>query len=336
MSVILFPHSFIPESIIRQILAFFEALTIYQPWFMESPTLSNKIKGLSHIKILNPPADLKPKEEFSALLFEYRRWVEQNRDRSYTQILKNNQERQPTEDTTWEIRQMLGQMSKSLSGTEESDVLKWHLMLHLSMEIETQRMEADKILKSLKEKNSLLEGSIEKAEEIKSLFEDLPRFGPESLLEEYHIRQILEAWLGLFGGYLKENEPLITFDCHIMDYLTEQWDSLLEDESGNGLTIQFKIPDPAHLDQENGEMLKEMRDLIMGLGESEAKNESALDKLSSDFESGFTWKTSMRNYSMTINCFYPVSNEERLKKDKILKHLSGKTVILIEEEYGHE
>ena len=204
----------------------------------------DEIETLEPIKVLYPPRGLKPKKGFRSLLSEYRNWIERNQDRSYMEILKTDQGKGLNEDTTWEIRQMLGRMTQSVSGPEEDNALRWHLILHLASEIEDHRLEAERILKGLKEKGALLEGSIEKVNDVKNILGDLPQFESEPLLNEKNLRQIFEAWLGLFRGYLKDNELLITLNRRVMDYLSEQWENPpVEGYPMYGSEIRFKIPD---------------------------------------------------------------------------------------------
>ena len=42
-----------------------------------------------------------------------------------------------------------------------------------------------------------------------------------SVLKLAHLRQIFEAWLGLFAEILPDRELLITLDQHIMNYVAE-------------------------------------------------------------------------------------------------------------------
>ena len=199
LPVILFPHTYLPESSAKKILIFFGPLTIFQPWFMEQPGFMSGADGRNLVQVLNPPNNLKPEEGFKTLLSEYHHWIDDNQDKSYQEFLKASQGRNFTENTTWEIRQMLRQINKSTSTAEEANTLKWHLILHLAREVEDQRREAERMLGILKEKASPLKDIIEEDDDLISLFEDLPPFGSELPGGGYQLGEIFEAWFALFG-----------------------------------------------------------------------------------------------------------------------------------------
>lgn len=347
MSLILFPHSNIPESIIRKITSFLGPLTIFQPWFMEPPAFLEENEGLKVVKILKPPKNLKPSDGFNTILSESHRWMEQNLDKSYTEILKADQGKRLTENTTWEIRQMINLMDQSSSGSEEDQPLRWHITLHLAREIEDKLLEVYHLLKSLKDRDPLLKGSVEGAENVKGLLEDLTQFGSESLLDEYNFKQIIEAWFGLFGGYLKEKEMLITFNPYVMEHVSGNWDSFhIEDESSHSLTIRLKIPDLPLQGSEKGteierdhlisDKIRELRDLIFGLSNDPVNNSAALDKLSKEFEEPLSSENSGEKVGMTVRYIRPPLEDERQKLDMLIKNFYGRTIILIEDKtyYG--
>ena len=72
MPYMLFPHTQINESDLTKILKRFGGLTICQPWFMETPVPDIKQTDITGVHIQNPATALKPKEDFSTLLSEYR------------------------------------------------------------------------------------------------------------------------------------------------------------------------------------------------------------------------------------------------------------------------
>lgn len=275
--VILFPHSYLPESGIKKILPFFGQLTICQPWFMERPIFVSETDDITSIRFLNPPINLNPGECFKRLLSEYHGWIRNNQDKSSIELLKTCQGIEPTDNSTWEIRQALRRMGQHTSLPEEDHSLRWHLILHLAQEIEDQRLEADRMLNALKEKNSPLKGTIEEgADDIWGLLEDLPPFESEPIMNEYNLRLILEAWFVLFEGCLKGNDFLVTFNKHVMAHVSELWEDF---------GIEKK------------------------------------------FEASLSGKT----LHIIAKYLSPLSNNDLPEKDKVLKHLSNKTIILIEE-----
>lgn len=222
LPVNIFPHSCLPEPVIKKILPFFGLITIFQPWFMGRPFFVEETDDINSIQILNPPINLNPGEGFKRLLSEYRGWIRNNQEKSSIEFLKACQGIEPNENSTWEIRQMLRRIDRHTSVPEEDDSIRWHLILHLAQEIEDQRLEADRILNALKEKKSPLEGIIEEGAD--NIFEDLPKFESEPIMGENSLRQVLEAWFALFGGHLKGDDFLVTFNQHVMEYVSESWE----------------------------------------------------------------------------------------------------------------
>ena len=161
LPAILFPHAYLPESRVKKILSFFGPLTVFQPWFMERPILGSEANEARAVQVLRPPENLKPEKGFGTRLSEYRHWIEQNSDRGYTEFLQVSQEKDLTENTTWEIRQMIRRGGRQTSAPQEDPALKWHLILHLAQDVEDQKREADKALKALKEKDVPLKGIVE-------------------------------------------------------------------------------------------------------------------------------------------------------------------------------
>ena len=216
LPAILFPHVYLPELTVKKILSFFGPLTICQPWFMDRPIFGSGASEGNAVQVLHPPENMKPEKGFVTRLSEYRQWIEQNSDRGYTEFLQVSQDDDLTENTTWEIRQMIRRGGKQTSVPQEDPALKWHLILHLAQDVEDQRLEADKALKALKEKDVPLKGIVEESEDMESLLGDLSPFESEPMGNEHRLRQILEAWGALFGGYLKENDLLVTSSRQFM------------------------------------------------------------------------------------------------------------------------
>ena len=341
----LFPHSYMPESSIKKILSFMGSLTICQPWLMERPSFLPE-EDFSSIRILNPSNNLNPGEGLKTLLSEYYEWIEQH-NKNYADFLKASQEKESSDNTTWEIRQMLRRMGQKSSVPEENHSFRWHLILHLAREYEYQRQEADRILKLLKEKKSPLKGVIEEADKEKSPLEDLPKFESDSITDEHHLRQIFEAWFSLFGEHLKDNELLVTSDHHIMDYVSE----LLEEsgdkhDSTHEQIIQFRFPDLSQYSLEELTEIKlqffkdgkirEMKNLILDFWKNPAGNFPTLERVSREFETSCPWQLSDEKLNIMIKYISLPSDTGHLKIDTVLHHLSNKTIITVEEASCHE
>ena len=96
MSLILFPYSVLPESTAKKIITLFGHLTVCLPWYMEPPPFFQEHVDLGHMAIIYPPDNLKPAERIQKILSEYYQWMEQNRDRRYTNILESHGQQDPT------------------------------------------------------------------------------------------------------------------------------------------------------------------------------------------------------------------------------------------------
>jgi len=338
MSAHIFPHSYWPESIIKKIISFFGPVKVYRPWMIDSLDQMNDVS----IEISNPPEDLKPDSSFMAMLSEYRQWMKRNRDRSYLEIIKSVRDSRLTDDKTWEIRRMLGRTLQSLTDEEEK-ITRWHLLLHLAGDLEEQRLAAYKILKELKDKKSPLDGSIEKASDIKNLLGDLQELGTESELNDQNLRKIFEAWFGLFGEYIKENELLITYNRQVMSFLTERRDApSIADGPANSPTIVFNVPDLSDRTPEGqnrirmeyniDDLLKEIKDLIFSMVKNPPGNLTALDNLSKKLNESFPRELSKGALRCTLKYFYPIQDKGLLEKEKVLERFFNQTIILTEEQ----
>jgi hypothetical protein len=245
--VILFPHSSLSEIEMRRIIISFGPMTIFQPWYMEPPPFALESEYGDAVRILNPPAHMKPGEGFKGLLSEYKTWIKQHRDKSSIAFLEAGQKMEPGENATWEIREALRGIprtlrgipragrgaSRALRGTsrtlphkrEEQPALRWHLILHLARDIEEDHREADRMLQDLKDRGSPIEGLLGE-EEAKNPLTDLSQFESDPQTMLYPIEPVIEAWLALFGGYLKGDERLLTLSRPVMDYASETWDTV--------------------------------------------------------------------------------------------------------------
>jgi hypothetical protein len=336
MSMHLFPHSHCPESIIKKIVSFFGPLKVCLPWMMETPDVFKNIS----IEISRPPFFLKPGDFLMVMLAEYRTWAEKNHDRNYIELLKFDPANKLTDNKTWEIRKMLGHAFESHS-VKEKDVIRWHLLLHLAGDIEEKRLETDKLLSALKDKKAPLDGSIEDSGDIKDLLGDLDAIGDESVLDDQNLRNIFEAWFGLFGGYLNKNASLITYNKQIMDYLDERWDGLpVVNLSTIKPVVGFDVPDLSNhtpdvqdkFQTENDieNILKEIKDLITSIGENPTHKLIALDKLSHKLDKANQKTLSKRAMRLTVRYLFPIKDTILTESDSILRHFFNHTIILVE------
>ncbi len=336
----LFPHSRLSESEIKKILSLFGPLRMFCPWFMKPPSLESINVDSDTIDIKYPLKEMKPGENFETLLLEYSRWVQDNQDKGYTEFLKAGQGAGLSENTTWEIRQMI--RSGKGGDSPAYETLRWHLILHLAQDMENQRREADRMLTSLKEKGILFKGIIEESDDVQNLVEDLPSFESDFFMPEQHLKHIFEAWFALFGVYLKENDLLLTFNRHFMDYADELWKQPGNMNQVDGISsLQFKFPDFSHLPLEDLYEIKrtssgddtvgELKDLLLSFGDDPIHNLPKLEKLTANLEKSFPFEKTENTLKITVKHLPPFPDAGHHEPDKVLRHFENRTFILVED-----
>lgn len=219
MTTILFPHTHINNSDLKRILPLFGQITICQPWFMDPPQLLPEYQDPSLVDIIQPPVNLKPKKDFRRLLSEYQHWIRHNQDKGYADFLKMAGELASSEDTLWELRQIIRDMGKDSSAEKENYALKWHLILHLAREIEESSAMAVEMLMQARQQKSPLEEALGEGSSLEDFFKDLPPL--EIPMDEDHLRQVFEAWFGLFGKSVHNHDFFLTLNSHVMNYVTD-------------------------------------------------------------------------------------------------------------------
>ena len=238
LPVILFPHTHISGTDLKKLFPFFGLITICRPWFVDAPAQLAEKGDFAPINVLYPPETLKPKNDFKRVLSEYQLWIKQNQDKGYAASLSFFRQTDRSEETPWEIRQMIQQAGKNLSDPDEHKAFKWHIILHLAREFEESQSEADKLLDRVRHQKPPLNEALEGHSVSKNLLDDLPRFERYFSAPEHHLSQLFEAWLGLFGPYLTKYKLLITFDRNVTDYLTD---------TTQPPEVRFNLPDLSHL-----------------------------------------------------------------------------------------
>lgn len=336
-SATLFPHSCLPETEIKQVLSFLGPLTICEPWHMERPLFLSEMEDCKAVKILRPPENMNPGEGFLALLREYRGWSKTHRDKGHRDFLKAVQEQEPSEESSWTIRQSLLEGRQEASPQEQDQSLKRHLLLHLARDIDDSRQEVDSLLESLKQMGSPLAGSVE--EDPENPLSDLAHFPGESMIGAVAMDQVLGAWVALFGKYLKNEEPLVTGNRQVLEYVFEKWEEAGEDsnEPVPG-SISFPWPDLSHHGLED--LIKTREDLLSnnaaeqimdGIrqpGNDPKEHLARLETLSREVDGAFKWDA-WGSLTITVTYLAPLPGYEN--GDEVLRHLSGKTLILVGE-----
>lgn len=275
--IVLFPHTHITPANLKKITHRFGVLTICQPWFVEGGIGTEEIASAS-IHIVYPPARLKPGEDFKRLISEYKSWMRQNMDKGYSSMLSASEGILQPGESGWEIRKMISSAGKDNHDLIGYQSVKWHIILHLARDFEEDSLGAEEILDRLKDRRSPLEGALEDDAD-KHLFEYEPIMTTRLHIPEYPLRQLFEAWFGLFGDGLSDNASLVTLDPNVVSHARDLLvpDQFIVRNEGNGA---FSGSDPD--------------------------------------------KTGFRVIHL------PVANDADLEKSKVVKGLSGKTIILME------
>ena len=125
-----------------------------------------------------------------------------------------------TEDTPWEIRQLISKGGQADPAPLEDRAFKWHLLLHLAREFEQSRVETEKLLNALMHEKSPLEGALEETPP-QRMFDGTPLMETQLHVDEYRLRQVFEAWFGLFGEFISDNVCLVTFDPAVIAYAAD-------------------------------------------------------------------------------------------------------------------
>jgi hypothetical protein len=338
MSVVIFPHIYLPESITKKVIDVFGPIEYFQPWFLESEDF---IRDLP-VEVSNPLERDKPDVNFRSLLSEYKSWATQNRDRSYLENIKSDKGNKAADNTTWEIRQMLNNAVKKASDSGEKKILQSHLILHFFKEIEEQYNSLDGILKRLKQKDHLLKGSVERSDEIVNLLRDLPPSEQELYLKDDDLDQINEAWFSLFNGFLEKGDVLVTYNEHIMTNIADKWENISNgDIRANYSDVKFRVPNLSLHSQERqmairekydiDEKMNRIKDLIINLHKSPLDYWKNLEEYSIELENSFPWELSEHILRLTLKPLFVMGEKGFDKESGLLNYLFNKTLILAEE-----
>ena len=304
---ILFPHSYLREQDIKKIFPLLGPITICQPWFMVPPDFMSQKDYEGVVRVLNPPSHLKPEENFKGLLSEYKTWIKDNQDKSNAAFLKVNQEMKPAENNTWEIREALRGSTKAHSRSAHA----LHGSSHtLSRPAEDQPNRGERFSlkwhlilhlardmeKERQEADKMLRGLKEGKSPIADLLGEGAVKNPLTDLSQF------------------ESDPQTV--SYPIDQVFEAWFGLFgEYIKGDELliTLSRQIMDYA----------SEAWDTVV------RENDG---KVSPDHRGASQWEPSRETLQLPHKYFFPFSSQQPLKENKFLKYLSGKTMILVEEE----
>lgn len=238
----LFPHTRVNERDLAEVLFLFEGITICQPWGMDP--IPVKESDRDRVTILHPSAAWQPEGDLKILVAQYSQWMREHPGRGYEALFSQ----MPLGETTWEIRGNLRHAAQSTQPEPgQAHLLKWHILLHLALESEQSQLKADEALYRLVQGPSPLHGALEDdplAEEEGSSLTDIPITATSPYMNDRRLGQVLEAWIGLFGNLLPKEALLLTFQPHVLEYLSTRMET--------GKPIPWGSQDPGHLVKREG------------------------------------------------------------------------------------
>jgi hypothetical protein len=242
---ILFPHCFIDERRLQGAMGLFRSLEICLPWEMDPKTGPLREEGVPFIRLLRPPATLKPGSDFGRRLAEYRQWIGIHQDKSVLAFLGSLQNIDSSEEKSWEIRKRMRLERGEAGSVHEARALKDHLVLHFAAETEESHQAAEWLIDDLRTSRSPLSGALEGEDEPQGFFDDLPSLKNQTLWQGHQWSQILEAWFGLFHQHLSDEKLLLTLDPRLSDFVKERFETALGKASDDLLPemITLQVPE---------------------------------------------------------------------------------------------
>ncbi len=332
---VVFPHSFVPDEDIRKALSVFQELTLFQPWFMNKP-LSMAAEQPDLLRVLTPSDRLRPPGKFEALLADYRQWIRTNDEKAFAAFLAYTGARAGEESPSWEIRSEIRQMGQRVEGAEESASLKWHLILHLAEETEGEQREAEKMFEFVKALDSPLKGALEE-EDLPGLMSDLQSLDREVIFSKERLRQILDAWTGLFSDKIPRAQPLITFSPPVLKYLSDTWEELAPAAAGEGMgvsSLELTFPDLSDLNRgafpDKGKSFLEDSTLLKAIDEFCRDPGQKVSRLK-ERDGNSLMSPRQGSLRLALKYLFPLGEGRILRRYEFMKHFSGKMIGLIEE-----
>jgi hypothetical protein len=249
MPAVIFLHTHITTGMLNRIGPFFKEVVLCLPWFIEPPHLDPEKKTDPVVHVRRPPDHLKPEKDFVVLLSEYRSWMEDHMDKGHAAFLRAAN-LDDSEETPWQIRQVIRQMRPKTGSELANQALKWHLLLHLAREAEEHQMEVNAGLDRIKQLQSPLAEALAEDGPTRGLLDDLTSSPAHDPLNQDHLPLVMDAWFGLFQEIL-DGDMLLTLDQRVLEYAAGLFEDNTGGDSGSAgtegmsLTIPGDSPVPA-------------------------------------------------------------------------------------------
>ncbi len=211
-TALIFPPLGLDQHMLERASLLFGAIGICIPWYMDEPIGKKGDAITPPYSILRPPEKRKPPEYFPKLLREYRVWMTAHVGRSPSSFLSTIRENHVHDEPSWEIRKMVRKgVESEATEQQKHETLKWHLMLHLAVQLDQEREKAEHALRQTKQFGSPLKEALGVESEGTDFFADL---SPQLLQPKIGVEQaeeICHAWLGLFAERVQEAPLFVTF-----------------------------------------------------------------------------------------------------------------------------
>jgi hypothetical protein len=258
-NIYLFPFQHPDPRMMKRISILLGRPTICLPWHMEDLADEGDGATTDLPRVIRPPEDLRPREDFPRLLQEYRKWMRENPDRSCPAFLAAR-EMHPAEETHWEIQRMVrrGTGDRRIEQKRASS-LKWHLLLRLAWELEKERRDAEAALQHLRDHDSPLKEALGEDLGGPGLMDDLSESLAGPVFEHRLLEDSCEAWLNLFETSVNRESILVTHNEKILFFVRELFEEALSrvDEMRAIPFLSFHVTDPLSFPpQEPGESMR--------------------------------------------------------------------------------
>jgi hypothetical protein len=257
--IILFPHCYLTEGALNKALETFGNLRICLPWYMEPPGAVSEIGNGSNVKVLYPPENLKPDGGFLPLLSDYRFWMKENMGN----IPHISASKLEEDEASWDIRKTIRPKEES-SEKWKDRITRWHLILHLSGEMEKENADADAALGRIIASGSPLKEAMGD-EHPEGIFDDLPVTPPSSIGKDtQRLNNWIEAWFGLFGSHVSPGSRLLTLNRDIFGFVVDLFGGPFS-EISDGSFSELRIGETIELPEPSGDSNPKKESILTNL-----------------------------------------------------------------------
>ncbi len=204
----------------REIIILLSPVRVYVPWGIHPPEYEYD----TEITISYPPEELRPVVDINLLLGECYNWAYERGEKSRNEIIKTCSV-PVTDESIQNIRAILSGKPSS-APSEKEMTIRWHMLLHLACRFEKERNEAERMIESLRIRQSPLFNNADLDDNAIYPLETLAGMGIEHCINEENFRQLLRAWQALFGGYTCEGDLFLVLNRSLFAFLCDEYKNL--------------------------------------------------------------------------------------------------------------